>query len=236
MPGLTGVEAARAIGAARASRLRHRLRPVRGAGLRAGRARLPREAGRASAPRRHRRAPAGAPAIARRARQPTRLEALLERLAARNCATRRRRRAAAAMDPRVGRQRRAPDPGRRRRLTCAPTRSTRWSRGDGGEALIRKPLKELADELDPAHFAQVHRSVVVNLRRVEPRRRAARTRPREHPPEGPRRGAAGEPQLPAPLPADVEHAGETQASRPVRSVAGAGATTSTYLLLCASKR
>jgi DNA-binding LytR/AlgR family response regulator len=31
-----------------------------------------------------------------------------------------------------------------------------------GEALIRKPLKELSDELDPAQFWQVHRSTIVN--------------------------------------------------------------------------
>jgi len=37
---------------------------------------------------------------------------------------------------------------------------------DGGEAVIRKPLRELADELDPSQFVQVHRSVIVNLRRV----------------------------------------------------------------------
>lgn len=39
-------------------------------------------------------------------------------------------------------------------------------RGDGarpGEALVRTPLKELADQLDPGQFAQVHRSVIVNL-------------------------------------------------------------------------
>lgn len=34
------------------------------------------------------------------------------------------------------------------------------------DALIRTPLKELAGQLDPARFAQVHRSVVVNLRSV----------------------------------------------------------------------
>jgi DNA-binding LytR/AlgR family response regulator len=42
-------------------------------------------------------------------------------------------------------------------------------RGDGGEpgeALVRTPLKELADQLDPQQFAQVHRSVVVNLRSI----------------------------------------------------------------------
>ena len=32
-----------------------------------------------------------------------------------------------------------------------------------GEALIRKPLKELADELDPSQFWQVHRSTMVNV-------------------------------------------------------------------------
>jgi DNA-binding LytR/AlgR family response regulator len=41
--------------------------------------------------------------------------------------------------------------------------------GDGvtpGEALIRTPLKELLDQLDPEHFVQVHRSVVVNRRSI----------------------------------------------------------------------
>ena len=37
---------------------------------------------------------------------------------------------------------------------------------DGGEALIRKTIRELADELDPEHFVQVHRSVIVNLHHV----------------------------------------------------------------------
>jgi DNA-binding LytR/AlgR family response regulator len=37
---------------------------------------------------------------------------------------------------------------------------------EGGEALIRKPIRELVDELDPDQFAQVHRSVIVNLRHV----------------------------------------------------------------------
>ena len=42
-------------------------------------------------------------------------------------------------------------------------------RGDGGqpgEALVRIPLKELVPQLDPEQFAQVHRSVVVNLRAI----------------------------------------------------------------------
>jgi DNA-binding LytR/AlgR family response regulator len=37
---------------------------------------------------------------------------------------------------------------------------------DGGEALIRRTIRELNDELDPQAFAQIHRSVIVNLRRV----------------------------------------------------------------------
>ncbi|MFA6262735.1 MAG: LytTR family DNA-binding domain-containing protein [Bacteroidia bacterium] len=35
-----------------------------------------------------------------------------------------------------------------------------------GEALIRKTIRELADELDPERFVQVHRSVIVNLHHV----------------------------------------------------------------------
>lgn len=42
----------------------------------------------------------------------------------------------------------------------------RGDAGRPGEALIRTPLKELVDQLDPTHFAQVHRSVVVNLRAI----------------------------------------------------------------------
>ena len=37
---------------------------------------------------------------------------------------------------------------------------------EGGEALIRKTIRELADELDPEAFVQVHRSVIVNLHHV----------------------------------------------------------------------
>jgi DNA-binding LytR/AlgR family response regulator len=37
---------------------------------------------------------------------------------------------------------------------------------DGGEALIRKTIRELADELDPERFVAVHRSAIVCLDRV----------------------------------------------------------------------
>lgn len=42
----------------------------------------------------------------------------------------------------------------------------RGDAGQPGEALIRIALKELVAQLDPARFAQVHRSVVVNLRAI----------------------------------------------------------------------
>jgi DNA-binding LytR/AlgR family response regulator len=38
---------------------------------------------------------------------------------------------------------------------------------EGGEALIRTPIRELADALDPARFVQIHRSAIVNLAQVE---------------------------------------------------------------------
>ena len=38
---------------------------------------------------------------------------------------------------------------------------------DGGEALIRTTLRELADALDPECFVQVHRSTIVNLLHVD---------------------------------------------------------------------
>jgi DNA-binding LytR/AlgR family response regulator len=38
--------------------------------------------------------------------------------------------------------------------------------GQAREAVIRTPLKELIPQLDPVQFAQVHRSVVVNLRAI----------------------------------------------------------------------
>jgi DNA-binding LytR/AlgR family response regulator len=43
---------------------------------------------------------------------------------------------------------------------------------EGGEALIRKTIRELADALDPQRFAQIHRSAIVNLSRVSQFRHA----------------------------------------------------------------
>src|SRR5207244_726727 len=39
--------------------------------------------------------------------------------------------------------------------------------GQPAEAVIRTPLKDLAVQLDPGRFAQVHRSFVVNLRSIK---------------------------------------------------------------------
>lgn len=36
----------------------------------------------------------------------------------------------------------------------------------GGEALIRKSIREMADQLDPDRFLQIHRSTIVNLDHV----------------------------------------------------------------------
>jgi DNA-binding LytR/AlgR family response regulator len=36
----------------------------------------------------------------------------------------------------------------------------------GSESLIRKPIRELSDELDPAQFWQIHRSTLVNVNAV----------------------------------------------------------------------
>ena len=38
---------------------------------------------------------------------------------------------------------------------------------EGGEALIRRSFRELADELDPQRFVQIHRSTIVNLHQVQ---------------------------------------------------------------------
>jgi len=38
---------------------------------------------------------------------------------------------------------------------------------EGGEALIRTTLRDLADALDPERFVQVHRSAIVNLAHVD---------------------------------------------------------------------
>ena len=70
------------------------------------------------------------------------------------------------MDSRVARRVDADD---RRSTTCctsAPRTSTRRSSPREGEALIRKPIKELYEELDPEAFWQIHRGAIVSLRAI----------------------------------------------------------------------
>ncbi len=54
-----------------------------------------------------------------------------------------------------------------------------------GESLIRKPIKELLDELDPARFWQVHRATVVNVDHIAHVRRGLKDQAeislRDHP-------------------------------------------------------
>ena len=73
---------------------------------------------------------------------------------------------------------------------------------DGGEALIRKTIRELADELDPERYVQIHRSVIVNLARVTHVTRGLNETADVHL-DGRTETLAGQPQLPAPVPADV---------------------------------
>jgi len=61
------------------------------------------------------------------------------------------------------------------RMRLVPVEQVAYLRADGkyttvvwddGEALIRKSIRELADELDPERFVQIHRSAIVNLHYV----------------------------------------------------------------------
>jgi len=58
----------------------------------------------------------------------------------------------------------------------ADSKYTRVVTGDG-ESLIRKPIRELVDELDPAAFWQIHRSTIVNVNAIAGVVRDLRGRP-----------------------------------------------------------
>ena len=70
------------------------------------------------------------------------------------------------------------------------------------EALIRKPIKELIDELDPDEFWQIHRGTVVRVDAVEQVSRNLRGHQVVHL-KGTERAARGQPHLQSPVQADV---------------------------------
>ena len=183
MPGMSGVEAARAIAqlpvaeaggeaggrgrrlAGLRDRLHHRLRPVRDRGLRAGRRRLRAEAGRARAPAADRRADQEAPgaaALRRRRAGTAGLQQLLQKLATQvhpNAAPRLK-----WIQATVGQS-----------IQMIPVEDVLFFISDekytrvqtaSVEALIRKPIKELVDEVDADLFWQIHRSTLVNTRHI----------------------------------------------------------------------
>jgi hypothetical protein len=57
------------------------------------------------------------------------------------------------------------DPRSRTCSSSSPTRSTPGADGNA-RALIRKPIKELVEELDADLFWQIHRSTLVNTRAI----------------------------------------------------------------------
>ena len=70
-----------------------------------------------------------------------------------------------ALDPGHGRPADPDDPGRGRAVLHL--RREVHARADRDvEALIRKPIKELVEELDPQLFWQIHRSTLVNARAI----------------------------------------------------------------------
>ena len=72
-----------------------------------------------------------------------------------------------------------------------------------GEALLRKPIRELLDVLDPAMFKQIHRSTIVNLKAIAADR--ARRHRQGHGAAAPATGNAdGEPAVHGVVPEHVE--------------------------------
>ena len=86
-----------------------------------------------------------------------------------------------------------------------------------GEALIRKPIKELYDELDPETFWQIHRGTIVNLRAIARVRARLARRARDRAPR-PRREARRQPHVRAPLQVDVAAPRGCRRRRPLRLV------------------
>ena len=76
------------------------------------------------------------------------------------------------------------------------------------EHLIRTPIGELANQLDPARFVQVHRSTIVNLDHLGPP--AATTRAGSTCACAATSRAAGQPRLRAPVQGDVRRRAPSQ--------------------------
>ena len=178
MPGLSGLEVAAGAGRGMARRhalpaagVRHRLRPVRGAGLRRAGGGLPAQAGR--------REPAGAPAwrgCSARWRSAPDPAARAGTPAWRSCAACSARAAPAATAPlEVIQAQRRPAPCTwcrwTRCCTSRPPTSTCACSPPTREHLIRTSLRELLPQLDAERFWQVHRGTVVQARRVASARR-----------------------------------------------------------------
>ena len=164
MPGLTGLEVARVRRRTRARRVRHGVRPICGRRFRPRGRRLPVEAGQRRASRRNRRAAqveaAGAVAGAGTAG-----------------------RARGHREIRAAARRRGRWPERLAWIRASAGAQVKLIAVDDvsyfqandkytsvftaeGEALIRTPLKELGEQLDPDRFWQVHRGTIVNVRHV----------------------------------------------------------------------
>ena len=159
MPGMTGLEVARQASGTLPRGLRHRLRQLRGRGLRAGRGRLRDEAVHRRAPREDR-----ARGCKERLRSaPANLDGLLEPLAGEGCA--KRKEYLRWVTASQGNDDVASSPWTRS-ATSAPTTSTRWSSRADQESLIRRPIKELAEQLDPDIFWQIHRCTLVNVNAI----------------------------------------------------------------------
>ena len=131
--------------------------------VRAGRGRLPAEAGRARATG----ADLPAPARAARSTSPTRWTTCWR--SCRSVCGSGGVAAARIHALGTGQRGRQPPHDSRPATSCssAPRTNTRACRPSSFEALIRKPIKELIDELDPEEFWQIHRATVVRVDAIE---------------------------------------------------------------------
>ncbi len=167
----------------RAPGVRHGLRPLRRAGLRAGRARLPREAGRARSSRGNGSAAQGA-AGERRSRRRTRTSCCASSRSRLQSSRARRARNRCAGSARKW-ARRCGSSRPTTSLTCARTASTRSSPGAVTTAHRRRRScarrsRNWRRSSTRPQFVQVHRSAIVNLRAIDHVRRGDNETPDIH--------------------------------------------------------